>query len=38
MLEAVISLFNERVVGVGYVESTSEVRKYLAKVSQSYVC
>ena len=38
MLEAVISLFNEKVIGVGYVESSSEMKKYLAKNSHEYVC
>jgi ubiquitin-conjugating enzyme E2 J1 len=38
MLEAVISLFNEHVPGVGYVESSSDTRKTLAKDSHSYVC
>lgn len=38
MLEAVISLFNEHVPGVGYVESSSDTRKTLAKESQSFCC
>jgi|688.fasta_scaffold162646_2 hypothetical protein len=38
MLEAVISLFNERVVGHGYLESSSEARKFFAKASHEYTC
>ena len=38
MLEAVISLFNERVMGHGYLESNSEVRRYFAKASHEYTC
>lgn len=38
MLEAVVSLFNERVVGHGYLESSGEARRYFAKASQDYVC
>lgn len=38
MLEAVVSLFNERVVGHGYLESSSEARKFFAKASQDYTC
>lgn len=38
MIEAVISLFNERVVGHGYLESSSEARRFFAKASHDYTC
>lgn len=38
MLEAVISLFNERVMGHGYLESSSEARRFFAKASHEYTC
>jgi hypothetical protein len=34
----VISLFNEHVPGIGYVESSSDIRRSLAKESHSFVC
>lgn len=38
MLEAVISLFNEHVPGVGFVDLNSAGRKTLALESHKYVC
>lgn len=38
MLEAVISLFAENVQGVGYLASSADIRKFLAKSSHAYVC
>jgi hypothetical protein len=38
MLEAVISLFAENVQGVGSLNSSSDVRQFLAKQSHSYIC
>lgn len=33
-----MSLFTENVVGVGYEESNTQTRKFLAKQSHNYTC
>jgi len=38
MLEAVISLFNENIQGIGYEEGSSQQRKHLAKKSHDFKC
>ena len=38
MIYAVVSLFNEKVIGHGYLESSSDARRFFAKASHDYTC